>query len=190
MPSFHAGRATRRWSAAVLFTLVVMTSGPARADAIEIPPSCPEGATPDGCHSGPYCKPRACVDDTACPEGHLCRDVQLCIEPFTCGGGGWTGDSVEVDNVLGSCGADGTCTKGTCKPVKACVKTPAPTSDTSNGGDTGGAGASSPAEPAEAGDPVKQLGCHGCHAGDEGFPALLLLAALALARRRRAARTW
>ncbi|MDC0675023.1 hypothetical protein [Nannocystis radixulma] len=175
MPSFHAGRATRRWSAAALFTLVVGTSGPARADAIEIPPSCPEGAMPDGCHSGPYCRLRECVE-SSCPEGLICRDIQLCVESFTCGGGGWTGDSFDVDNVLGPCDADGTCTTGTCKPVKACVKPRAPTSDTSNDG---------PAEPAPTGDPVKQFGCHGCHTGSDGSPALLQLAALALTRRRR-----
>ncbi|MBZ5711433.1 MYXO-CTERM sorting domain-containing protein [Nannocystis pusilla] len=182
MPSFHVGRATRRWSAAALFALVVAASGPARADAIEIPPSCPEGAMPDGCHSGPYCKLRECVD-ASCPEGHVCKDLQMCVESFTCGGGGWTGDSFDVDNVLGPCDPDNTCTKGTCKSVKACAKPPAPTSDTAN--DTGDAGAGGPAEPAPAGDPVRQLGCHGCHTGGDGSPALLLLAALALTRRRR-----
>ncbi|MBZ5714337.1 MYXO-CTERM sorting domain-containing protein [Nannocystis pusilla] len=191
-----------RWCAAALLALLAATSGVARADVVDVPPDCPDGATPNGCHSGPYCSPQDCSDDTTCPEGKVCRPVEKCAQPFECGGGFTTSAGGNlIDDIVGECGDGGACAKGTCKMFKLCVSESATTSDTagssvtgSGSGDSTASGGSSGAgsgsgsgdsAASSGGAPTKPLGCDGCRAGEDRTPALMLLASLALALRRR-----
>lgn len=179
------------WCAAALLAVLVGASGVARADAVSSPPSCPEGASPDGCHSGPFCRPLDCSSEPACPEGKVCQMVEKCAQSFECGGGFTTGAAgTRIDDILGECGEGGTCAKGTCQMFKLCVAETATTSGTGGSGASEASGADSGDVSASGGDsPKKPLGCAGCRAGEDGSPALLLLALLGLSiRRRRAAR--
>ncbi|PCC67028.1 MYXO-CTERM domain-containing protein [Nannocystis exedens] len=173
-----------RWSAALSFVLVATTSGPARADAVSEPPSCPEGTSPNGCHGGEYCEPNECVD--TCPSGKVCMEVERCAGTVTCGGG-WTstGGDFSVDNVLGPCGEGGACAVGTCKSFKLCVSDTTGATSTGEGSDTS---QGSESDSASGGTPPKKEGCEGCRTSDDAAPALLALGVLGLAIRRRSRR--
>lgn len=178
-----------------MFVLVAGASSTARADVVDEPPSCPDGATPNGCHSGPYCNPLDCSLDETCPGGKVCQMVEKCAQQFECGGGFTTGGGGNlVDDILGECGEGGTCAKGTCKQFKLCVSESVTTSDTAASGGSSDTAASSGSstDPGTAsasdGEPTKKpLGCDGCRAGEDPSPALLLLALLGLSLRRRRA---
>ncbi|MDC0674112.1 MYXO-CTERM sorting domain-containing protein [Nannocystis radixulma] len=190
-----------KWCAAALLALLAATSGLARADVVVEPESCPDGATPNACHSGPFCSPQDCSNDPTCPEGKVCQAVEKCAQSFECGGGLTTSAGGDLlDDIVGECGEGGTCAKGTCKMFKLCVSESATTSDTAgsssvtgsgsgdstaSGGSSGASSSSGDSAASSGGTPTKPLGCDGCRASEDGTPALMLLASLALALRRR-----
>lgn len=199
MSLFARPRVLRTGSAAALFALLTLAGGAARADVVDIPPSCPDGAIADGCHSGPYCRALGCSDEEPCPPDRVCKEVDRCTQQFACGGGLDTGDMpIPFDNILSECGEGGQCSTGTCKTLKLCVSESTTTSDSASGGtptgtgeptasggnsDSGGSTASGGSD--SSGEPMKkELGC-GCRTDGPGAPALLLLGLLGLSWRQR-----
>jgi hypothetical protein len=93
----------------------------ASADVVGPPADfCPAGSEGQACHSGPFCAPRTCTTDDDC-DGGTCRERDLCMDEFDCGGMDTAGEGHPVDEVTGRCGANGTCGEGTCEAVRVCT---------------------------------------------------------------------
>lgn len=134
----------------------------ALADVVGPPPStCPRGGEPESSHAGPYCAIKRCSSSTSCQDPETCRSEALCIVEIQ---GGSMGGPFTVKSVVGSCDAQGRCSKGSCETHQVC------------------------APPPDDGTPNR--GCE-CGVGDApGFAGLALLLGLGLwlALRRRAPR--
>ncbi len=151
---------------------VFVGAGLARADAIVLPETCPDGATDGFCHGPPTCVPHACTGTLDCDVGQVCAARALCVEPHACFSG--TG-STTLQHVIGDCDASGGCGAGaSCTSFFVCAPGPVLV-------DTG--------PPARDAGTARELtqGC-GCRAGRGGSVAGLALlaglAALFVARRR------
>jgi hypothetical protein len=104
------------WS---LATAAFVLGPGARADVVgPDAENCPDGSNGTSCHGGPYCHPRACVDDSVCEEGRRCLDTALCVEQFDCTSGYGT---FYADHVTGSCGGGASCERGVCSTHRVCA---------------------------------------------------------------------
>ena len=160
--------------------LLALTSV-ARADAIMMPPPCPEGSTNAFCHGPATCRPRTCTTAAECAAGETCASRALCTEIHLCGG---LGPTTMIPHVDGACDASGGCAVGTCSTVSVCV--PGSTTDAATTTD-----AFTSADASRTGDagtaPEHAVYC-GCRAGTNGGSALAigsLITALALLAARR-----
>lgn len=151
----------------------LIASAHARADAITMPPSCPESSEDAFCHGPPTCRPRGCIASTDCNTGEHCSARSLCIEAHMCFG---LGTPTSIDHVLGDCDAAGACPGGgTCQSDFVCVPG---TVSTDAGHDASMDGGAAP----------EHVTACACRAGSAGGGGLAMLGALALvlavARRR------
>ena len=102
--------------------------GVALADAIPIGfDDCPRGSFNRNTHSGTWCEPTTCTDDSDCGSAQVCSldAIALCTETQTvpCGGrGGFgTGCTETRTTVHHPCGANDGCALGTCETVRRCA---------------------------------------------------------------------
>ena len=169
-----------RLRVAVLVTLVACCwSASANADAVSPPPEdCAQGSQGVECHGPQRCAPIECTETASCGEGQTCQVARLCVDSINCCGG-W-GDPCPVSTVTASCEGGAACDQGTCQSVQVCLP----------GGSSGEDASTTPA--GSVGNRPARWGC-GCRAGERvpsahAVVAGLLLAALALALRRRGER--
>ena len=156
--------------------LLALTSV-ARADAIMMPPPCPEGSMNAFCHGPATCRASTCTTTSECAAGETCAPRALCTETHLCGGG-LGGPSTMITHVDGSCAASGACAAGTCSTLSVCV--PGSTTDASTTADASRTG--------DAGTTPEHLVSCGCRAGTRGGSAVAiasLIAALAIVAARR-----
>jgi hypothetical protein len=115
----------RAWVLSVSIVAIASSfSMAARADAVEPPPdNCPAGSNPGSSHSGPLCSPRpVCLNDLMCESGDACEPVRLCVVQRACGGlRPPDAGPCFIDHAVGVCGADGSCSEGSCLIRDACV---------------------------------------------------------------------
>lgn len=104
----------------VVGLLLLFGAGVASADVVSPPPTdCPEGSEGESSHGGPYCAPTDCgFSGTACEAGSTCATRPLCIVESKSVSRGGTNT---VKHVVGPCGANGACAKGTCSTLSVCV---------------------------------------------------------------------
>lgn len=154
--------------AVVLAPLLLLPFG-ARADVIEMPPSCPEGSRDAFCHGPPTCAPRGCVSSTDCDPGEVCAIRSLCLETHTCF------PSSLVSHVLGPCDASNACPSGAaCRAEFVCAPGPMPV-------DAGRPDSGMDAGPAiDAGEMREHATYCGCRVGRRGGGAGALLLAIAV----------
>lgn len=156
----------RRLIPAVVAAAALVWGAPALGDVVGPPPSsCPNGAEPESCHGGAYCPPWRCAGDHECTGGRTCEERDLCVSRIDCGGRGgpWL-----VDDVEGPCTGGTTCDTGACQTMYVCVTA----DDETLSGREG-------------------CGCRMAVPRDRGFGsvAVLIVAVLALASKRRSRRT-
>jgi len=151
-----------RYAVGLALVAALSASAHARADAITMPPSCPESSQDAFCHGPPTCRPRGCIAASDCNAGeHMCFGL---------------GTPTSVDHVLGDCDAAGACPGGgTCQSDFVCVPG---TVSTDAGHDAS----------IDGGVVPEHVTACACRAGSAGGGGLAILGALAivatLARRR------
>lgn len=130
------GRADARMpsaSALGLLSALALAISPtsARADAVEIPMSCPESSANGFCHGPATCAPRGCVSPSDCMPGEVCAARTLCIETHECFGF----PSSFVDHVLGPCGPGEACASpASCESIFVCAPGTTPLDAGTDGG--------------------------------------------------------
>jgi hypothetical protein len=94
----------------------------ALADVVNPPPTdCPAGSFGEVSHAGPYCRADDCsADATGCAAASPCQSQALCSVEIA---GASMGGPFTVNNIVGPCAADGTCTEGVCKTLSVCMPT-------------------------------------------------------------------
>jgi hypothetical protein len=156
-------------------------SGSALADVVNPPPTdCPAGSVGQVSHAGPYCRADDCsADATRCAAPSPCQSQALCSVEIA---GASMGGPFTVNNVVGPCAADGTCTKGVCTTQSVCMPTSgaggAPSA--ASGGATSTASASSAAGTQSGNGNVSEGSGCGCHVRRTGSAGALALATLGL----------
>ena len=169
----------KRAAIVIAWLALISVTSAARADAITMPPSCPESSEDAFCHGPPTCRPRLCITSTTCNAGEVCRARALCAEVHTCFG---LGMSTATAHVFGDCDASGACPiGGDCGSYLVCA--PATVgADAAAAMDAGGT---------DAGVVPEHVTACGCRMGSrEGHAAaiVLVLAALGVFVGRRATR--
>jgi len=172
-----------------LSALILLCSSMARADD-----ECPLGSVQKTESGQTWCEPTICEIDNQCPTGSLCRPVALCLEIGALDPSPGSKDAGQKVLVRQRCGANKSCPQNTtCSEKSRCITRGQ--ADKAGLSAAPGAAGSAPMPAGSAGAtpvdaPKKACGCHvvGASGGELGGGALAVLAAIAIAARRRRSR--
>jgi len=93
-------------------TAALLLPATTRADAISGPPACPPGSRGQSSHSGQWCAPATCTDDTQCSPAATCRPWRVCTRASDVELGGLRPrpePPVRMQLVVGTCDPSANC---------------------------------------------------------------------------------